>query len=123
MKSIYEELGGTYHEESEYLIPDLKLPAEKEKTIGVWGQRHLEYLKEYHKGVYIHLLTSRKLNDYLADVDEQAEDMFFRMVKEYANRQGVTEQLKAEDQMLWVCKMNAVRNTAREVVNKELIFA
>ena len=122
MKSIFEQLGGTYHEENGYLIPDLKLPAEKETPIGIWAQRHLAYLKERHKGVYMHLLTSGRLNAYLADMDEQAEDMFFRLVKEYADRQGATEELKAEDQMLWVCKMNAACNAAREVVNKELIF-
>lgn len=122
MKSIFEQLGGTYHEENGYLIPDLKLPAEKETPIGIWAQRHLTYLKEHHKGVYIHLLTSGRLNAYLADMDEQAEDMFFRLVKKYADRQGATEELKAEDQILWVCKMNAARNAAREVVNKELIF-
>lgn len=122
MKSIFEQLGGTYHEENGYLIPDLKLPAEKETPIGIWAQRHLEYLKEHHKGIYTHLLTSGRLNAYLADMDEQAEDMFFRLVKEYADRQGATEELKAEDQILWVCKMNAARNAAREVVNKELIF-
>lgn len=122
MKSIFEQLGGTYHEENGYLIPDLKLPAEKETPIGIWAQRHLTYLKEHHKGVYTHLLTSGRLNAYLADMDEQAEDMFFRLVKEYAGRQGATEELKAEDQILWVCKMNAARNAAREVVNKELIF-
>ncbi|MEH2960442.1 TnpV protein [Candidatus Merdisoma sp. JLR.KK006] len=122
MKSIFEQLGGTYHEESGYLIPDLELPAEKEKPIGVYGQRHLQYLKDCHKGIYLNLLISGRLNGYLADIDEQARDMFFRLVNEYAERQGVTEQLKAEDQMLWVYKINAVRNAAREVVNKELIF-
>ena len=122
MKSIFEQLGGTYHEESGYLIPDLELPAEKEKPIGVYGQRHLQYLKDCHKGIYLNLLISGRLNGYLADIDEQARDMFFRLVNEYAERQGGTEQLKAEDQMLWVYKINAVRNAAREVVNKELIF-
>lgn len=122
MKSIFEQLGGTYHEEGGYLIPDLELPAEKEKPIGVYGQRHLQYLKDCHKGIYLNLLIIGRLNGYLADIDEQARDMFFRLVNEYAERQGVTEQLKAEDQMLWVYKINAVRNAAREVVNKELIF-
>ena len=123
MKSIFEQIGGTYHEENGYLIPDLKLPAEKEKPIGIYGQRHLQHLKDCHKGIYLNLFTSGRLNAYLADIDEQAKDMFLRLVKEYAQRQGVTEQLKAEDQMLWVCKMNAIRNAAMEVVNKELIFA
>ena len=123
MKSIFEQLGDTYHEESGYLIPDLKLPAEKEKPVGVYGQRHLQYLKNCYKGIYLNLLISGRLNGYLADIDGQARDMFFRLVNEYAERQGVTEQLKSEDQMLWVCKMNAVRNAAMEVVNKELIFA
>lgn len=86
MKSLFEQLGGTYHEENGYLVPDLVLPAEKEKPIGIYGQRHLQYLKEHHKGIYLNLLTSGRLNAYLGDIEEQARNMFFRLVKEYADR-------------------------------------
>lgn len=90
--------------------------------IGIWGQRHLRYLKQHHKVVYTELLTSGKLNEYLADLNEQAEDMFFRLVKELAEKEGITETLKEEDQMLWVQRMNAVRHTAMEIVNHDLIY-
>lgn len=122
-KSIFEQLGGTYEKQGDYLIPCLILPAEKEKPIGIYGQRHLRYLKECHRVTYINLLTSGKLNDYLADIDEQAKDMFFRLVKEYADRQGVTEQLKADKPLEWVQKMNNIRSAVEEVINTELIYA
>ena len=99
-KTIFEEMGGTYHEENGYLIPDLTLPTEEEKPIGIWRQRHLRYIKEHKRLFYVNLLTSGKLNSYLAEINEQAEDMFSRLVKNYANRQGVTERLKAENQLL-----------------------
>ena len=122
-KMIFEELGGTYIRQGDYFLPCLSLPAEKEtKPIGVWGQRHLRYLKQHRKVLYTNLLTSGKLNSYLADIDEQAEAMFSQLVKEMADKQGVTEHLKATDQMAWVGKMNAIRNAAIEIVNKELIF-
>ena len=92
-----EKTGISYTRQGDYYLPDLALPAEEEKPFGIWGQRHLEYIRKYKKGFYLNLLTSCKLNSYLADVDKQAEDMFFRLVKEYADRQGVTEQLKAEN--------------------------
>ena len=92
------------------------------RPIGIWGQRHARYLKEHHKVVYYKLLTSGKLNEYLADINEQAEDMFFRVVKELAEKEGITETLKAENQMLWVQRMNAVRETATEIVNNDLIY-
>ncbi len=122
MKSLYEQLGGTYHEENGYLIPDLRLPDEKEKTIGVWGQRHLEYLKQHRKGTYINLLTSGGLNTYLSDIDKQAGDMFFRLVKEFAEKQGVKEQLKADNQLEWVQRINNIRNAVEEIICQEIIY-
>lgn len=121
-KSLFEQMGGTYTQVGDYLLPNLTLPEKEQKPIGIWGQRHARYLKQYHKVLYMNLLTSGKLNGYLADIDEQAEDMFSRLVKEMAERQEVTEQLKATDQMVWVGKMNAIRNATMEIVNKELIF-
>lgn len=121
-KSIFEEMGGTYHEENGYLISDLTLPTEEEKPIGIWGQRHLRYTKEHKRLFYVNLLTSGGLNTYLADINEQAEKLFFRLVKQFAERESVTETLKAENQMLWIGKMNNIRNAATEIVNQELIF-
>lgn len=121
-KSLFEQMGGTYAQVADYLLPNLTLPEEEQKPIGIWGQRHARYLKHHHKVLYMNLLTSGRLNAYLADIDEQAEDMFSRLVKEMAKMQDVTEQLKATDQIVWVGKMNAVRNAAMEIVNKELIF-
>ena len=123
-KTIFEEMGGTYVRQGDYLLPCLSLPAEKEnKPIGIWGQRHLRYLKQHRKVLYTNLLTSGRLNDYLADIDRQAKDMFLRLVKQMAEREGVTEKLKAEQPMEWVGKMNALRETAAEIVNAEVIFA
>ena len=122
VKSIFEEMGGTYHEENGYLIPDLTLPTEEEKTIGIWGQRHLRYIKEHKRLFYANLLTSGKLNSYIANTNEQAEELFFRLVKEMTKKQKIAEYLKATDQMLWVGKMNTIRNTAMEIVNKEIIY-
>ena len=122
-KTIFEEMGGTYVRQGEYNLPCLSLPAEKEnKPIGVWGQRHLHYLKQHRKVLYTNLLTSGKLNSYLANIDEQAEGMFFRLVKQMAEREGVTEQLKVENQMEWVCRMNNIRSRAMEIVNEEIII-
>ena len=122
MKSLFEQMGGTYHEENGYLIPNLILPDEEQVEIGVWGQRHLRFIKQYHKVRYTNLLTSGKLNGYLADIDKQAEDMFFRLVKQMAEREGVTEQLKADNQIEWVGRMNNIRSRATEIVNAEVIF-
>ena len=123
-KTIFEEMGGTYVRQGDYLLPCLSLPAEKEnKPIGIWGQRHLRYLKQHRKVLYTNLLTSGRLNDYLADIDRQAKDMFLRLVKQMAEREGVTEKLKAEQPMEWVGKMNALREAAAEIVNAEVIFA
>lgn len=121
-KTIFEEMGGTYVQQGDYDLPCLSLPTEKEnKSIGVWGQRHLRYLKQYRKVLYTNLLTSGKLNSYLADIDKQAEDMFLRLVKQMAEREGMTEELKAEDQMRWVRLMNNIADRAREIVNIDVI--
>ncbi len=122
MKSLFEQLGGTYREENGYLIPNLTLPDEEQAEIGVWGQRHLRYIKQYHKVRYVNLLTSGKLNGYLADIDKQAENMFFRLVKQMSEREGVTEQLKADNQMEWVARMNNIRSRVTEIINAEVIF-
>ena len=122
-KTMFEEMGGTYARQGDYNLPCLSLPAEKEnKPIGVWGQRHLRYIRQYKRILYTNLLTSGKLNSYLADIDEQAEDMFLRLVKQMAERESVTEQLKAENQMEWVGAMNNIRHRATEIVNTELIY-
>lgn len=124
MKSLFEQLGGTYTLQGDYYLLDLALPAEEEtQPIGIWGQRHKRYLQDHKRVTYTNLLTSGNLNAYLADINEQAENMFSRLVKEMAKMQGVTEQLKTKNQMVWVGKMNSIRNAAIEVVNKEIIFA
>lgn len=115
-------MGGTYMQQGDYMLPNLILPAEEERPIGIWGKRHVRYLKQYHKVRYFNLLTSGELNCYLTDIDEQAEDMFFRLVKQMAEREGVTEQLKAQNQMEWVGRMNNIRNIAAEIINHELIL-
>lgn len=121
-KSMFEQMGGSYVRQGDYLIPCLTLPAEKEQPIGVYGQRHLRYLKQYRRITYTNLLTSGKLNAYLAEIDGQAKELFFRLVKEYADRQGVTERLKADNPLEWVRKMNNIRSAVEEVVNAELIY-
>jgi hypothetical protein len=120
-KSLFEQNGGTYVRQGDYMIPDLTLPTEEEQPIGIWGQRHARHLKQHHKVLYMNLLTSGKLNSYLADINEQAEDMFSRLVKQMAAHEGITEQLKAENQLLWIQKMNNIRNRANEIVSYELI--
>ena len=120
---IYDEKNGLWYErQGDYYIPCLSLPEEEQKPIGVWGQRHSHFLKQNHKVLYYNLLTSGKLNSYLVDVDEQAEEMFSRLVKQLAEKENVTEKLKDENQMLWVGKMNNIRNRAMEVVNAEVIY-
>ena len=121
-KTIFEEMGGTYTQVGDYLLPDLKLPEENQQPIGVWGQRHRRYLKEHRRATYAALLTSGKLNSYLADIDRQAEEMFSRLVKQMAEAEGVTEKLKAAEPMAWVGRMNSIRNRAMEIVNVELIY-
>ena len=121
---IYDEKNGLWYEkQGDYFIPCLSLSEEKQNPIGIWGQRHLRYIKQHKRVFYANLLSSCKLNSYLADVDEQAEDMFSRLVKQLAEKDNVTENLKAENQMLWVQKMNSIRNRATEVVNANLIYA
>lgn len=121
-KSLFEQLGGTYRKESDYLIPCLTVPAEEEQPIGTWGQRHLDYLKQYRKVTYTNLLTSGRLNTYLADINEQAAEQMLLLTEQMAEREGVTEQLKAQDQMQWVQRMNNIRDRATEIVNHDLIY-
>ena len=124
-KYIYDESNGLWYElQGDYYIPCLTLPTEKEnKPIGLWGPRHKRYLQEYKKAVYITLLTSGRLNSYLADIDEQATEMMFRLVEQMADKEGVTEQLKTEHPMLWVGRINEIQARAREIVNAEIIYA
>ena len=123
-KVIYDEKNGLWYElQGDYYIPCLKLPEEEQQPIGVWGQRHLQYIKAHRKGFYTTLLTKCELNRHLADVNKQAEDMFFRLVKQMAEREGVTEKLKADNQMEWVARMNNIRSRATEIVNHDIIYA
>ena len=121
-KSIFEQMGGKYEQQGDYLLPCLTLPVE-EQPVGIWGQRHGQFLKEHHRILYYNLLTDGKLNSYLADVDRQAEEMFLRLVKQIAEQEGVTEKLKAQDQMAWVGRMNNIRNMVTEIVNTEIVFS
>lgn len=123
-KYIYDENNGLWYElQGDYYIPCLTIPEEEQRPIGIWGQRHLRYIREYRKGLYNSLLLSGNLNSYLADLNKQAEDMFFRLVNELAEKEGITETLKVEDQMLWVQRMNSVQETAMEIVNNDLIYS
>ena len=121
---IFEQTGGTYTQVGDYMLPDL-LPAEEEMeaNIGVWGMRHKRYLKQNHKVRYYNLLTRGKLNSHLADIEQQAQDLFLRLVKDLAEKENVTEELKSTDMMLWVQRMNNIRNRATEIVNADLIYA
>ena len=121
-KSFFEQMGGTYTQVGDYLLPNLTLPEEEQKSIGTWGQRHARHLKQHHKILYYNLLTSGKLNAHLAGIDRQAEDMFFRLVKQMAEREGITEQLKADNQMEWVRRMNSIRSRVAEIVYTDLIY-
>ena len=112
----------TYTQQGDYLLPDLKLPEQPKVEIGIWGKRHLRYLKNHHPIIYTNLLTSCKLTTHLADIDKEANEMFDRIVKQLAKQEGITEQLKADNQMQWVRKMNSIRNQATEVVNNEIIY-
>ena len=112
----------TYTQQGDYLLPDLKLPEQPKVEIGIWGKRHLRYLKNYHPIIYTNLLTSCKLTSYLADIDEEANEMFDKLVKQLARQEGVTEQLKAENQIQWVRKMNNIRSQVTEIVNNDLIY-
>ena len=122
-KTIFEQMGGTYTQVGDYLLPNLKLPEEeKQANIGVWGMKHKRFLKENHRVLYANLMTSGKLVTYLDDIERQATTMFLRLVKELAEKENINEELKAADQMLWVQKMNNIRNRATEIVNAELIY-
>ena len=122
-KVIYDEKNGLWYElQGDYYIPCLKLHEEEQQPIGIWGHRHLRYIKQHRKVLYLNLLTSGKLNGYLSGLDKQAEDMFFRLVKQMAEHEDVTEKLKADNQMEWVGRMNNIRSRAKEVINNELIF-
>ena len=122
-KYIFDEKNGLWYElQGDYYLPCLKLPEEEQQPIGVWGQRHRRYLKENHRVLYADLLTSGKLNGYLADIDRQAGEMFSRLVSQMAEAEGITEKLKADDMMSWVGRMNSVRNRAAELVNAEIIY-
>ena len=117
-----EKTGIRYTLQGDYYLPDLALPAEEQQPIGIWGQRHLRHIKQNRRVLYTNLLTSGKLNRYLADIDKQAEEMFSRLVKQMAEREGVTEQLKEDNQMEWVARMNNIRSRATEVVNTDFIY-
>ena len=122
--TLFEQLGGTYTQIGDYALPDLSLPAEKDdRPIGIWGQRRLRYLKQYHKVIYYNLLTSGKLHYHLVDIEEEAQELFLRLVKEYAENESVTEQLKEENPIEWIRKMNNIKMRVREMVNLEVIFA
>lgn len=122
-KSLFKQLGGRYEQQGDYLLPCLTLPTEKETGIGVWGQRHLRYLKEYRRATYITLLTSGRLNSYLADIDRQAQERMERLTEDMKRAQGITEQLKEENALEWVQRMNNIQVCAREIVEKEIILA
>ena len=122
-KHIYnEQTSISYTLQGDYYLPDLALSDEEEQSIGLWGQRHLRYIKQHRKVLYLNLLTSGKLNGYLADINKQAEDMLSRLVEQMAEREGVTEELKANSQMEWVARMNNIRSRATETVNHDIIY-
>ena len=120
-KSLFERMGGIYHQEGDYFLPDLSVP--KLPAIGIWGQRRKRYMKEHRQALYTALLLSGKLNDHLSEMDTQAKNMFFQLVEQMAEQEGITEQLKAENQMEWVGKMNNIRQRAEEIINTELIYS
>jgi len=122
MKTNFENIGGSYSQQVDYLLPNLTLPDENQRQIGVWGTRHRRYLKSGHRVLYYNLLTSGKLNNYLADVDKRAKNLFEQTLKSLVEQEQVTENLKAENMMLWVQKMNNIRNRAREIVNEQVIY-
>ncbi len=122
-KTIFEEMGGRYERQGDYILPCLTVPPEEEKQICVFGQRHLRYLREYRKVTYINLLTSGRLNSYLAEIDRQAQERFERLIEQMKQAQGITEQITAENALEWVGRFNNIRACAMEIVNKEIIFA
>ena len=123
MKSIFEQQGGTYTTQGDYRLPNLLPPTEEERPIGVWGQCRLNYLRHHRKVLYYNLLTSGKLHSHLADIEEQAQDLFSRLVKEHAEKECITEQLKTTDQMKWVQKMNNIRERVNETIYSDVVFA
>ena len=122
-KTLFEQMGGTYTRQDDYLLPDLSLVPQEERHIGVWGERRRKYLKEHRRVLYYNLLTSGKLQAHLADVEEQAQEMFERLTKQMAEKQGATEALKAADMMAWVGRMNNIRNATEEAIYNEIIYA
>ena len=122
-KTIFEELGGRYERQGDYLIPCLNVPAEEEQPIGTWGQWHLDYLKQYRRVTYTNLLTSGKLNAYLADIDRQAQERFEQLIEGMKQAQGITERLKEENALEWTGRLNNIRACAREIVNEEIIYS
>lgn len=122
-KTFFEKIGGEFERQGDYLIPCLALPPETEQPIGTWGQRHLDYLKQCRKVTYTNLLTSGRLNAYLADIDRQAQERFERLIEGMKQTQGITEQLKEENDLEWTGRMNNIRTCAREIVNEEIIYA
>ena len=122
MKSIFEQLGDTYRKEGDYLIPCLTVPTEEEQPIGTWGQRHLDYLKQYRKVTYTNLLTSGRLNTYLADIDRQAQERFERLIEGMKEAQGITERLKEENALEWTGRLGNIRACAREIVEEEILY-
>lgn len=121
-KTIFEQKGGTYEQQGDYLIPFLILSAEEENPIGVFGQRHLRYLKEYHRITYDNLLASGRLNTYLVNIDKQAQERFKQFIEQMKQSQGITERLKAENALEWIGRMNNIRACAMEIVNSEIIY-
>lgn len=122
MKSLFEQLGGTYTRQGDYCLPDVCLPPEEKRPIGIYGQRRRTFLREHHRVLYYNLLTAGVLDGHLADIEEQAEAMFSRLVKQLSEKEGVTEALKAENQMLWVQRMNNIRSAAMEIVANDMIY-
>ena len=121
-KTIFEQIDGTYTLQGDYYLPDLTLPAEEERPIGVWEQRHRQYLKQHHKILYCNLLTSGKLHSHLADAEKEAQSLFLRLVKQYAEQEGVTEQFKAENPTEWVGRINNIRSKVTEIVNQYVVY-
>ena len=120
-KSLFEQMGGTYHREGDYLLPDLTPP--ESVPVGMWGQRRRRYLKQHRQSLYTGLLLSGKLDSHLVEIDFQAKEMFSQLVKQMAMQEGITEQLKAENQMAWVGRMNSIHDRVLEIVDVELIYA
>lgn len=122
-QTLFEQNGGTYTQQGDYLLPDIKLPDEPEYEIGVWGNRRRQYLKQHHRVKYYNMLTQCTLYPHLADIEKQAQELFNRLVDQLAQKEGVTEKFKAENQMLWIQRMNNIRNRVMEIVDAELIYA